>query len=141
MRVSAKTEYACLAMFELAANYANGLPVRVQSLADAHDLKQRFLVQILLQLKGAGLVVSVRGKDGGYLLARPPDEIALAHIINATDRTAMRPVKVAARSPAGQALTAVWREIQEAEQRVLQSATLADLLRRTQHGTTLSYQI
>src|SRR5215472_10332886 len=87
MRVSAKAEYACVAMIELAANYAEPQPVRLKAIADAHGIPQRFLVQILLQLKGAGLVVSSRGAAGGYQLARPPSEISLADIVRVVDST------------------------------------------------------
>ena len=68
MRVSAKTEYACIAMLELAAQYGSAEPVRIRRIAERHDVPPRFLVQILLQLKGAGLVASVRGAAGGYHL-------------------------------------------------------------------------
>src|SRR5215472_4759389 len=85
MRVSAKAEYACIAMLELATNYAEPQPVRVKAIADAHGIPLRFLVQILLQLKTAGLVASVRGAAGGYQLARRPSEITLADIIGAID--------------------------------------------------------
>ena len=66
MKVSAKTEYACIAMLELAAQYGSNEPVRIRKIAERHDVPPRFLVQILLQLKGAGLVSSVRGAAGGY---------------------------------------------------------------------------
>src|SRR5262249_20895060 len=85
MRVSAKAEYACIAMLELAANFAEPQPVRVKAIADAHGIPLRFLVQILLQLKTAGLVASVRGAAGGYQLARRPADITLADIIGAID--------------------------------------------------------
>src|SRR5262249_40732103 len=85
MRVSAKAEYACIAMLELAANQAEHRPVRVKNIADAHDIPQRFLVQILLQLKGAGLVESTRGASGGYQLAKPPEKISLGSVIHAID--------------------------------------------------------
>ena len=91
MRISAKAEYACIAMLELAANYAEPQPVRIKAIADAHGIPQRFLVQILLQLKTAGLVASVRGAAGGYQLARPPDDITLADVINAIDAASSRP--------------------------------------------------
>ena len=70
MRISAKTEYACIAMLELASQYGSGEPVRIRRIAERHDVPSRFLVQILLQLKGAGLVASDRGAAGGYLLIR-----------------------------------------------------------------------
>ena len=72
MKISAKTEYACIAMLELAAQYGSGEPVRIRRIAERHDVPPRFLVQILLQLKGAGLVASVRGAAGGYQLSSRP---------------------------------------------------------------------
>src|SRR4029453_18506042 len=56
MTISAKVEYACVAVLELAARYESDEPVRIRDIADAHGIPSRFLVQILLQLKGAGLV-------------------------------------------------------------------------------------
>src|ERR1700675_868424 len=88
MRISAKAEYACVAMLELAASHAHAQPVRIKAIADAQGVPQRFLVQILLQLKTAGLVASVRGASGGYQLTRPPEQISLAEVINAIDARA-----------------------------------------------------
>src|SRR5437870_9453437 len=120
MRVSAKAEYACVAMLELAANHGDPQPVRVKAIADAHGIPLRFLVQILLQLKGAGLVVSTRGAAGGYRLARPPEQISLAHVINVTDRqSAPRFDPALTLSRAVQAVRLVWSEIQAEEQRML----------------------
>jgi len=65
MNISATTEYACVAVLELAANYGSGEPVRNRKIAERHDVPSRFLVQILLQLKAAGLVASTRGAAGG----------------------------------------------------------------------------
>src|SRR5438876_2208544 len=111
---SAKAEYACRAMLELAARHGDTQPVRLKIIADAHGIPQRFLVQILLQLKGAGLVQSVRGAAGGYQLARPPDTISLATVINAID--AGLPARPAAQmvnsSPVVKAVRSVWNEIQ-----------------------------
>src|SRR5262245_47130841 len=111
MRVSAKAEYACIAMIELAANHADRQPMRVKAIADAHDIPQRFLVQILLQLKAAGLVLSVRGASGGYQLARSPDHISVADVINTIDSSQQpRPAPaVSGNSMAAQALHSVWK--------------------------------
>jgi Rrf2 family protein len=142
MRVSAKAEYACIAMLELAANFAEPQPVRVKVIADAHGIPLRFLVQILLQLKTAGLVVSVRGAAGGYQLARRPAEITLADIIGAIDpEQPARPAGHGPASAAKQAIHSVWREIQAEEQRVLEQLTLAELVRRTQETNAVTYQI
>jgi Rrf2 family protein len=150
VRISAKVEDACLAMLELAANYETGQPVQVKNISDLHGIPNRFLVQILLHLKGAGLVHSVRGAHGGYQLARPPEDISLSNIIRAIDRTALalerrtspkrRGPVVVAQTPAAQALQSIWRDIHAEELRLLDATTLAQLLRRTQQDT-LSYQI
>src|SRR5919201_6025128 len=133
MRVSAKAEYACVAMLELAANHGNPQPVRVKAIADAHGIPLRFLVQILLQLKGAGLVASTRGASGGYHLTRPPEQISLADVVNVIDRAAPPRSEAAAKSSVAlQAIRAVWQEIQAEEQRMLEEVSLADLVRRTQ---------
>ena len=143
MRVSAKAEYACLAVLELAANHAHAQPIRVKAIADAHGISMRFLVQILLQLKGAGLVVSTRGASGGYHLTRPPEKISLADVIHVIDRPPPRADSTALpQSPALRAIRHVWQEIQSEEERVLEEMTFADLGRQAQQFTSgLSYQI
>jgi Rrf2 family cysteine metabolism transcriptional repressor len=144
MRVSAKSEYACVAMLQLAAHYREIVPVRIKAIADAHGIPQRFLVQILLQLKTAGLVASVRGASGGYQLALPPEQISLADIISAvTDRSAStRSDPIASTSSSAvRAIRSVWRELQDEEQRHLEELTLAELARRAQETSGLSYQI
>ncbi len=146
MRISAKAEYACVAMLELAATYADNQPVRIKAIADAQGVPQRFLVQILLQLKTAGLVASVRGASGGYQLARPPESVSLAAVINAIDDRTLgvrgdRSGPKLNRTPAVDALMSVWKEIQAEEQRLLENLSLAELIRRTQLTNALSYQI
>src|SRR5262245_4916324 len=145
MRISAKAEYACAAMLELAASYGDPQPVRIKAIADNQGISARFLVQILLQLKTAGLVVSVRGASGGYQLARPPEQITLASIINALDDQKIEPRQPAlsrvVRTPAVEVLLGVWQEIHDQEQRMLERLTLAELLRRTQADHAIVYQI
>ena len=70
MKISAKSEYACLAVLALARQRAESSPVRIREISEAYGIPERYLVQILLQLKGAGLVASTRGATGGYRLAR-----------------------------------------------------------------------
>src|SRR5580692_881061 len=84
---SAKAEYACIAMLELAVRRSEPNPVRLKAIADMHGIPKRFLVQILLQLKAAGLVASTRGASGGYHLGRDPQNITLADIIAVVDRS------------------------------------------------------
>ncbi len=147
MRLSAKAEYACVAMLELAASYTSPQPVRIKAIADAQGVPQRFLVQILLALKTAGLVASVRGASGGYQLARPPEAITLGQVINAIeagDRTVVPTYHLAERpnrTPAIETLLSVYKDVQAVEQRLLDNLTLAELLRRSQQSNALSYQI
>lgn len=143
MRVSAKAEYACVAMIELALNHTEPQPVRVKNIADAHGIPLRFLVQILLQLKGAGLVASVRGAAGGYQLARPPQSISLAEVVQVIDSAAPARAEPAgfSRSPALHAVRGVWQEIHTEEQRLLARCTLTELIERVQQINNVSYQI
>src|SRR5207302_9373299 len=85
MKLSAKTEYACIAMLELARRYETGEPVRIREIADEHGIPPRFLVQILLQLKGAGYVASTRGASGGYQLLKAPEKISLGEVMRVND--------------------------------------------------------
>jgi Rrf2 family protein len=131
-------------MMELAANQGRGQPVRIKAIHAATGIPDRFLVQILLQLKTAKLVASVRGAAGGYQLARSPEQISLAEILNAMEpssapRSALSKVRP---SPASNTLLGVWSELQAEEQRLLENISLAELLRRSQANTVdLSYQI
>jgi Rrf2 family protein len=131
-------------MLHLAASYDERQPLRIKAIADAHGIPQRFLVQILLQLKKAGLVDSVRGAAGGYQLARSPEHISLAAVINAIDERTLVPgpaLVKATRTPVVGTLLSVWHEIQVQEQRTLERISLAELLRRSRQSEAFSYQI
>ena len=84
MRISAKVDYAMRAMTELAAAPA-GVPVKAEQIATSQAIPQRFLNNILQDLRRAGLVESHRGPVGGHQLARPAEEITVADVIRATD--------------------------------------------------------
>jgi len=144
MRVSAKTEYASIAMLELAARYGTGEPVRIRSIAERHSVPSRFLVQILLQLKGAGLVVSTRGAAGGYQLSKPPEEISLAEVMTVIDGPPENSGTLSAiptATPAARVLAAAWREITEMEQQMLGSLTFAELIERARKQNEPMYYI
>jgi Rrf2 family protein len=128
MNLSAKTEYACLAMLELAKEYDSDEPVQLRRIADAHGIPARFLVQILLQLKGASLVASTRGAAGGYRLARSPQEITLAEVIDVIEGDDRPASSAAKESPLVRALLGFCREVRELERDRLEGETLADLV-------------
>jgi Rrf2 family protein len=85
VKLSVKSDYAARAVLGLARHFPTDTPLPVEELAAGQLLPSKYLVQILLELKGEGLVRSARGKDGGYLLARPPSTITLGDIIRAVD--------------------------------------------------------
>jgi Rrf2 family cysteine metabolism transcriptional repressor len=125
MKLSAKAEYACLAMIALARHRTNGAPVRVREIAEAHGIPERYLVQILLQLKAGGLVLSVRGSSGGYRLSRTPDTISLREVLRAIDGPG-EPSREAT-GPVERALASVVAQVREAEQSLLDRTSIAQL--------------
>jgi Rrf2 family protein len=130
VRVSAKVDYALRAAIELAA-LEREWPVKGERLAAGQDIPLRFLENILGDLRQAGIVGSKRGAEGGYLLARPPAEIALADVIRAVDGplaniSGLRPDQL---SYDGSALKMqdVWIAVRSALRSVLEHTTLADV--------------
>jgi Rrf2 family protein len=142
VRISAKTEYACIAVLELAERYHSDEPVRVRTIAEEHGVPARFLVQILLQLKGAGLVTSTRGAAGGYQLAKPPDAISLAEVMSAIDG-AEEPITSSAApdSLPAKVLLAAWQEIADLQRDSLRGITFADLSARVRDRAENMYYI
>ncbi|MFG1703725.1 RrF2 family transcriptional regulator [Nonomuraea sp. M3C6] len=122
MRISARTQYALGAMLALAE--ADG-PVHAEWIADTQEIPRRFCDNILLQLRRAGLIRSQRGPDGGYWLARPAKEIALADVIRVTEgvEQATRPFPKAA-AP----LAEIWAQLRSNEDALLSEITLADIV-------------
>jgi Rrf2 family protein len=125
MRISAKAEYACLAMIELARSGGSGAPKRVRELAQAQDVPERYLIQILLQLKAAGLVHSSRGSVGGYQLSRSPTAISVAEVIAAIDGRGEHVRKT--QTEAGRNLSDLLDRAGAAEWDVLSATTIAHL--------------
>ena len=127
MKLSAKTEYACLAMLQLGEEYDSGEPLQIRRIAEEHGIPARFLVQILLQLKGASLVVSTRGAAGGYRLARPPREITLADVIEVMEGDERPQTNAGKATPLVGVLFHLCRELGDAQRDRLEDITLADL--------------
>ena len=142
MIVSAKTEYACIAVLELAAHYGSGEPVRIREIAENHGVPSRFLVQILLQLKSAGLVQSIRGAAGGYVLARAPDEITLLDVMTVVDAQLGQTSASTTRStPTTRALQRTWKEVAAKERELLAAVTFADLVGQLKGAAEEMYYI
>lgn len=129
MKISAKAEYACLAMLALARRSQDDPPVRIREISETHGIPERYLVQILLQLKGAGLVASTRGASGGYRLARPALAISLGEVLTAIDGPDNPPRE--SLKPAAQVLATVWEHVRAAERAVLDRTSIAQLAEQT----------
>jgi Rrf2 family protein len=130
MRVSAKTDYALRAVVELASSNGDA-PVKGEKLATSQAIPLRFLENILLQLRHAGLIESRRGADGGYKLARRPEDIALADVIRAIDGplagvSGARPETLDFHG-SSEPLRDVWVAVRAALRGVLERVTVADV--------------
>jgi Rrf2 family protein len=134
MRVSTRGDYASRALLSLALRSDGMTPTSVRDIAERTGLPQPYLEQILLALKGAGIVRSKRGVGGGYVLARRPSEITLGAIVSAVDGPIVvgdfgQPHENGACDHEGQcALLAVWSDVGELMRRHLDSFTLADMV-------------
>ena len=136
MRVSAKVDYALRALLELAA--APPGPVTAERLATAQGIPPKFLENILLELRHAELVVSQRGVDGGYRLAKAAGEISVADVVRALEGPiasvrGVRPEEVEYEGPA-RSLQPLWVELRASMRGVLEQTTLADLVERSASG-------
>jgi Rrf2 family iron-sulfur cluster assembly transcriptional regulator len=133
MRVSSKGDYACRALLSLTLHASDPGPTSVRDIAERTAIPQPYLEQILLALKGAGLVRSKRGVGGGYVLARLPDEIRLSEILAAVDGPISLgdfgdPHQDGSCNHEGQCvLYAIWKLAGEHMRQLLHGFTLADV--------------
>ena len=130
MQVSAKSDYAVRAATVLAANV--GAPMKGERIATSQGIPLKFLENILIELRHAGLVNSQRGAEGGYWLARDPAEIHLADVIRAVDGPlayvrGLRPESLVYQGSA-EHLAEVWVAVRASLRSVLETVTLADLV-------------
>jgi Rrf2 family protein len=131
VRVSAKTDYAIRAALELAAA-PDDKPVKGERIATAQAIPLRFLENILMQLRHAGLVESRRGADGGYRLAKPAAEVSVADVIRAIDGplanvSGARPETLGFEGTA-EPMRDVWIAVRASLRGVLESISLAQVV-------------
>jgi Rrf2 family protein len=131
MRISAKGEYAIKAVLDLAMHRDRGL-VPIQEIAGRQAIPQRYLEQVLLSLKRAGLLTSRRGSSGGYHLTRAPEEISVGDVLRAVEGSGapFERVNGDRAAPAGHDLAELWQEIGEAVAKVIDRLTFATLAAR-----------
>jgi Rrf2 family protein len=125
MNISVKGEYALQAIFDLACQ-DSGEPVKIAEIAKRQKIPQKFLELILAGLKQGGFVESRRGAEGGYLLARPADQITVGEVLRFVDGS--RTVKSPTRR-VGHPFRHLWQRVDEAVSRVIDRTTFAELVR------------
>lgn len=125
MKISAKTDYACRALLELSLHWPKKEPLSINLIAQRQQIPIKFLTHILLSLKNLGLVNSVRGKEGGYLLAKAPSEIKLNDVlIYGVDFGFKKSVKT------GHICHVIWQEIDEKLKAMMAEVTFEDIIQR-----------
>ena len=132
MKISSKSHYGLLALAELVANYRLRRPVQVREIAQNQHIPPEYLGQIMVLLKRGRLVYGARGPAGGYILARPPEDITVMEVLHVLEgpvtgldlRPGMHDRTV---SPVTQRLMETWTRAQKAMEKVLEETTLAEL--------------
>lgn len=127
MKVGQKLEYACRAMIQLGKSCVGDQVYRVDDLAEKEALSPTFLVQILNDLRRAGLVQSRRGKMGGYCLAKSPEEITLSQIVQAIDGEVLE-IDSDRKGESGERVAELWLEIAEHLESKMASISLRELI-------------
>jgi len=145
MKLSTRTRYGLRAILELAASQGEA-PLQIKIIAHRQEISVKYLEQLMAILKSAGLVRSIRGSKGGYLLAKGPNRIKLSDVFNALEGPSAITVEClenenyCARA-ADCVARQLWAEVEAAIENVLQSITLQDLVDRARKNKMLYYQI
>jgi len=144
VRLSTRTRYGVRAMLELAASRSN-TPIQLKTIASRQDISVKYLEQLMATLKTAGFVRSVRGSKGGYILAKPPNQIMLDRLFSCLEGPVITVECVENDSFCDRAADCaprlLWAELQAAIMRVLKSTTLQDLVDKTKTNAKADYQI
>ncbi|MFI6937864.1 RrF2 family transcriptional regulator [Streptomyces sp. NPDC050418] len=130
MRISARADYAVRAALHLAAS-RDDAPLKAEAIAAAQDIPHKFLESILNDMRRGGLVVSQRGGNGGYRLAKPADSISIADIIRIVDGPlvsvrGVRPPDLSYTGPA-ESLLPLWIALRSHVREILEGVSLADV--------------
>ncbi len=143
MRISSKGDYGLRALFDLALHYGNG-PVRSRDIAERQAIDENYLNQLLIQLRRAGLVQSLRGPQGGHLLAKAPADVTLLEVLQALEGPIVElaeGVQPAPRPDEAVILNGVWYGLRDVCEGYLATQTLDDLAQRKRQrdGQTMYY--
>lgn len=113
MKVSVKVEYACRVLAQLARVQAKNQLSHIEALAAIEQIPANYLAQILTELRNGGLIISRRGKLGGYALARRPEEVTLYDIVKVIDPD-MLEFPMSGEGFSGERVRQIWGEVQQA---------------------------
>ena len=126
MKVSQKLEYACRVCIQLAKSGGGERVSRVEDLAQKEAVSSNFLVQILNELRRAGIVHSRRGKLGGYALAKPSQDITLAHIVKAIEGEVLA-IDSDEKGDSGLRVSEIWQKVGRHVEDHMQAITLEEM--------------
>lgn len=127
MKISRKLEYACRVLAQLGQQEPRGSLIHIDRLSEAENIPSNYLVQILNGLRIKGLIVSKRGKQGGYALAKSPDQITLLSIVEAIDPESLK-VSCGREGESGVRVAEVWNVLSEHWIEALKEQTLESLI-------------
>lgn len=139
MDLSCKTEYALLALIELAHQFPRAEPLQIRQIALQQQIPDRYLEQLLATLRRMGLVKSQRGAKGGYILGREPWQITLLDVIMALEGREQRVDETSPKSIESIAIAEIWQEVQAKAHGVLQNYTLQELCDRCDKRKQLDF--
>jgi Rrf2 family protein len=145
MKFGVGVDYSLKALLMLADRYPSSQPLRVEEIAAVQGVPENYLRRLLIELKRGGLVLSQKGPNGGYMLARPPARITMADVVEIIegDYTPVECLEDGANSfcprDGGCPMRDVWREVRDSVVGILRSATLQSLAERRKSAVT--YQI
>lgn len=140
MRISAKGRYALAAVINMAENHSNGEYITVVSISEKLGISKIYLEQVFSLLKRGGIVISVKGAQGGYQLARMPQQISVQDVLSAVELSLFEPAEqtVQVKSPEIEAAmrSSVFNAIDDAVKNTLQKITLYDLVNEAEKNRT-----
>ena len=123
MKLSVKVDYACRVLAQMAKYYGTDELAHIEQLAAVEAVPANYLVQILGELRNGGLIISRRGKQGGYALARPPAEISLYDIVKLIEGDVLE-LNAAIEGHSGRRVNQIWCEVQAALEEKCRSYSL-----------------
>ena len=127
MKLSLKVEYACRVLGQLGRTFGSTDLAHIEDLAKAESIPANYLVQILNELRNSGLIISRRGKQGGYALARDPETISLYDIIRVVDGELLE-LNLSPNGHSGSAVSKVWEDVATAMEARARSYSVADFV-------------